>query len=74
MIGAAEKAEVKTGLTTIAAPSYAGAELSAAAESEKTQKAQQKPQATRQKPHVTNTKIGKHHHGNIQQPARRGQN
>ena len=70
-MGAAEKAEVKAGLTTLA-PGYAGAQLSAAAELEKAQKVQQKPIPKKEK-HTSNNRGagGKHH---IQQPARRGQN
>ena len=74
IVGAAEKAEVKTGLTTLAAPSYAGAQLSVASEIEKSQKVHVKPMPTREKPHASNTKNRHGNHGNIQQPQRRGQN
>ena len=73
IVGAAEKAEVKTGLTTLAAPGYAGAQLSAAAEIKKAN-VQQKPIPKKEKHTSSNLNRGagcKHH---IQQPARRGQN
>ena len=72
--GAAEKAEVKTGITTVAAPDYgSGALLSKAGEAQKLQAQQQKPIPAKQK---FVTKNPKHSGGgqHIQQPMRRGQN
>ena len=70
IVGAAEKAEVKAGLTTLA-PGYAGAQLSAA-ESIKKANVQQKPIPKKEKHTSNNHGAGGKHH--IQQPARRGQN